>query len=122
MEQVAGARATPTILQLTFFANKSHLPTSLEAQVMATYLTAAGEPRVCAHAISVPLAMACRLRPAAKSAPLKITLDTQHPPQKLSELFADFIHSEASSGADLGDLLDSSGEMGMDLLNLPVLT
>jgi hypothetical protein len=106
---VAGARATPTILQLTFFANKSYLPTSLDAQVMATYLTAAGEPRVCSHVITVPLAMACRLRPAAKSAPLKVTLDTQYLPQKLNELFADFIHSESSTGSDLGDLLDSSG-------------
>jgi hypothetical protein len=76
---------------------------------MATYLTAAGEPRVCSHTVSVPLAMACRLRPAAKTAPLKVTLDTQYPPQKLNELFADFIHSESSTGSDLGDLLDSSG-------------
>jgi len=111
LQQVAGARATPTILQLTFFANKSHLPTSLDAQVMATYLTSAGEPRVCAHTVNVPLAMACRLRPAAKTAPLKVTLDTQYPPQKLNELFADFIHSESSTGSDLGDLLDSSGTL-----------
>lgn len=107
--QVAGARATPTILQLTFFANKTYLPTSLDVQVMATYLTSSGEPRACSHVLALPLAMSCRLRPAAKTAPLKLTLDTQHPPQKLNGLFADFIHCESSTGSDLGDLLDSSG-------------
>lgn len=117
LQQVAGARSTPTILQLNFFANKTHLPTSLDVKVMATYMTAAGEPRVCSHLVNLPLAMACRLRPAAKSAPLKLTLDTQFPPQKLNELFADFIHSESTAGSDLGDLLDASGgEMALGFM------
>ena len=111
LETVAGAPATPTILTISFIANRSFLPTSSEVVVSATYKIPSGEPRICSHAISLPLAMACKLRPPSKSAPYKLTLDTETAPLPLNELFSDFVQScaESGGGSDLGDVLDASG-------------
>jgi Bardet-Biedl syndrome 9 protein len=111
LAKVKGVSATPTILNISFIANRSCLPTGSDAILSATYKTPSGEPRLCSHTLTLPLALSSKLRPPSKTAPFKLTLDTEHPPQPLNELFADFVQScaESAGGSDLGDVLDASG-------------
>lgn len=111
LAKVAGVSATPTILNISFLANRSCLPTGSDVVISATYKTSSGEPRICSHTLALPLALSSKLRPPSKTAPFKLTLDTEFPPQPLNDLFGDFVQScaESAGGSDLGDVLDASG-------------
>jgi Bardet-Biedl syndrome 9 protein len=110
--QITGVKATPTILEVTFLANSLYLPTTLDFSVTATYLTHTNEPRLATYQSTLPFSLCCKLRIPNKVAPYKLTLDTQHPPQSLVELFSDIVqstHDMNGGNADLGDVFDSSG-------------
>lgn len=89
-----GMKSTPTMVKVYLYANKSYLPSALEATVSATYLTSKGyaylyallylipyniciyvcmylgvpgEPRVATHALQLPLYLACRPKAPVKS-------------------------------------------------------
>ena len=74
-------------------------------EIVATYQSANKEPRVAHHTVSVPLLLACRPRPALKTAAYKLTFDTLHAAVPLSVLFEDFL----SSAKELGDINTSGG-------------
>jgi Bardet-Biedl syndrome 9 protein len=80
---------------------------------VATYLSPSGEPRVTLHSVALPLHLACRPKPAAKAAQFKVTLDTEHPAQPLTDLFDDFLLSAHDLGTDVGELLGSSAAQAM---------
>jgi Bardet-Biedl syndrome 9 protein len=110
--QITGVKATPTIIDVVFLANSLYLPTTLDFSVTATYLTNSNEPRVATYQSTLPFSLCCKLRIPNKNAPYKLTLDTQHPPQSLVDLFSDIVqstHDINGGNADLGDVFDSSG-------------
>lgn len=110
--QITGAKATPTIMEVVFLANSLYLPTTLDFSITASYLTNSNEPRLAAYQATLPFSLCCRLRIPNKNAPYKVTLDTQHPPQSLVDLFSDIVqstHDINGGNADLGDVFDSSG-------------
>jgi Bardet-Biedl syndrome 9 protein len=110
--QITGAKATPTMVEVTFLANSLYLPTSLDFSITATYITHSNEPRIATFQSTLPFSLCCKLRIPNKVAPYKLTLDTQQAPQSLVELFSDIVqstHDMNGGNADLGDVFDSSG-------------
>lgn len=110
--QITGVKATPTIIDVVFLANSLYLPTTLDFSITATYVTNSNEPRVATFQSTLPFSLCCKLRIPNKNAPYKLTLDTQHPPQSLVDLFSDIVqstHDINGGNADLGDVFDSSG-------------
>lgn len=113
IQSVSGSPSTPVMVKLYFYATRLELPSKLEAEIMATYNTSNGEPRIASHIISIPLSLACRLRPAAKTAQFKLTIDTEHPAQPLTDLFDDFLYSSHESGVDFGEILGNTATAAM---------
>jgi Bardet-Biedl syndrome 9 protein len=110
--QITGVKATPTTIEVVFLANSLYLPTTLDFSVTATYTTNSNEPRVATYQATLPFSLCCKLRIPNKIAPYKLTLDTQHPPQSLVDIFSDIVqstHDINGGNADLGDVFDSSG-------------
>ena len=84
-------------------------------QVVATYTSPSGEPRVSTHTVPLPLAVACRLRPASKNATHKLTLDTPGAPAlSLTELFDDMLATNAEMGS-LEELPGQTNAMGFQM-------
>lgn len=112
---MSGVQSTPVIAYLTLFANRSFLATGLDIAISGTYTGAQGEPRVIHQALRVPLALACRVRPAVKNATHKLTLETPNvsEAQSLLELFSDFLYAQQSIGIDPDDVLGPSGAMAL---------
>jgi Bardet-Biedl syndrome 9 protein len=113
--QVSGVQSTPVIAYLTLFANRSFLAAGLDLAISGTYTGAQGEPRVIHQALRVPLALACRVRPAVKSAIHKLTLETPNASeaQSLLELFSDFLYAQQSIGIDPDEVLGQTGAMAL---------
>lgn len=109
---LTGVKSTPAIIDVIFLANSLFLPTTLEYTITVTYTANANEPRLASYQSTLPFSLCCRLRIPNKVAPYKITLDTQHSPQSLLDLFSDIVqstHDLNGGNADLGDVFDSSG-------------
>lgn len=115
ISQLSGNQSTPTILHITLYASKTHLPTSLDAQAVATYVAANGEPRVAVHPFQIPLFLACKLRPAAKNNVYKLTLESSNASHPLSDLFTDFLAACQDAGTDVSEILDASGGLAVGL-------
>jgi Bardet-Biedl syndrome 9 protein len=111
LPQVAGGKATPTVINIALVANRTFVPSSLDLKIVATYTVSTGEPRVATHIATIPLIMACRLKQASKTAIHKITLETPEGAigYPLNDLFRDYLTAyQDCVGGDLGDLLDAS--------------
>lgn len=85
------------------------MPTTTEISINCAYAGPNGEPRSLNQAVKLPLIIAGRLRPAAKSAVYKVTFETPNAEvQSLIELFSDFLASHKGIGIDAEDILGSS--------------
>ena len=114
LQQVSGAQSTPVIVHVTLFATRNFIPSTLDISVTGNYTGPNGEPRVLNQAHTLPLAIACRLRTAQKSAVHKVTVET--PDQgviPLTELFADFLVAQQTVGVDPEDILGANGSIAM---------
>lgn len=112
--QVSGAQSTPVIVHVTLMANRTFVPTSLDVLVTGSYTGPSGEPRAVNQTHSLPLAIACKLRTAQKSASYRVTLETpDHGGVALTELFADFLVAQQAIGIDAEDVLGSNGGIAM---------
>lgn len=67
-----------------------------------------GEPRVSMHPVALPLALACKPRPALKTGLFKFTLDTELPAQPLTDIFDDFLYSYQEAGMDITETLGNA--------------
>ena len=113
IEKMSTSSTTPLVVNLSCYATRSCLPISLDATLQASYTCSTGESKLSTHSISLPLALACRLRSIDKSSPFKITLDTSHEALPLTELFDDFLLASQSSGVDVGDTLGKAAAQAM---------
>lgn len=114
LQQVSGAQSTPVIVHVTLMANRSFIPTNLDIKVSGSYTGPNGEPRVVNQAHMMPLAMACKLRTAQKSATHRVTLETtEHAGVSLTELFGDFLVAQQAIGIDAEDVLGTNGGIAM---------
>jgi len=113
LSSVKGGNSTPCIVKIYFFALKSCPPASLDANVMVTYTTGKGEPRAVSQSISLPLLVACKLRPPTKTAPFKVVLDTDVEAQSLVDVFDDFLYASQESGIDVREMLGTSATHAM---------
>ena len=113
LKNISGARATPTLVKLTFFASADCLPAGLETEIVASYTAASGEPRVASHRFLLPMFIACRPKHAAKNAAFKFTLDTALPAQPLAVLFEDLIYAAVEAGQDVQEALGSTAAQAM---------
>ena len=88
----------------------------MSVQVVATYTSPGGEPRVSTHAVPLPLAVACRLKPASKNAMHKLTLDTPGVPalSLTEDLFDDMIAAAAEMGS-LEEVAGQANAMGFQM-------
>ena len=109
LESISGARATPTIVFFDFFATKTVAPTNLEAQVIASYTAANGDPQVITHIIRLPMIIACSIKAPTKVAAHKVVFDTENVvAEPLTDLFADFLLSNREMGVDVSEILGAS--------------
>lgn len=108
LKTVSGAQSTPIMTKIYFYARQDALPAGLEAQVVASYVSSNGEPRVNTIQIALPLHLACRPRPAQKTALHKITLDTDADVQPLTDLFDDYLFAYQDAGLDVKETLGNS--------------
>ena len=83
--------------------------------MVATYTSPGGDPRVSTHSVPLPLAVACRLKPASKNATHKLTLDTPGVPAlSLTELFEDMVVANAETGS-LEEVPGQANAMGFQM-------
>ena len=113
LKNISGGRSTPTMVNLLFFASPDHMPSTLDAELVASYLTTTDEPRVASHKFTLPLCLACRLRNASKSAAFKLTLDTDLSATPLTELFGDMMVAAVDTGMNVSDILGSTAAQAM---------
>jgi Bardet-Biedl syndrome 9 protein len=87
--------------------------TALEAQIVASYVSSSGEPRLTSQTLPLPLYLACRPKPAQKSALYKFTLDTEFGAQPLPDLFDDMLYAYQDLGLDVQETLGPSAVQAM---------
>ncbi|GMH86005.1 hypothetical protein TL16_g10406 [Triparma laevis f. inornata] len=103
IDKLKGGSATPMIIDITFYANASVLPTVDTVGVTAMFFTASGEPRTGTTELKLPLFFFCRLQPATKEPTFKFKLDTNKQPIMLAGLFDDMMDvlmDEERAGVD----------------------
>lgn len=113
LKSISGARSTPTIVKLTFFASTQFLPVGLEAEIAASFIAASGEPQMTSHRFLLPLCLATCLRGATKSAQYKLTIDTDHPACSLLDLFSDMVLSTGEAGGNVDGILGATASQAM---------
>lgn len=143
-DRVAGSSSTPLIIKFYMYARKGQIPTGkrlrtcmyiciycflinslvlmlicapvdLSGQILVTYTSSTGDARVLSYPVPIPLFLACRLRPAVKSASFKYTLGPEYNSDSsaskvgdsvvLTEAFDDMLYATQESGIDVSELL-----------------
>jgi Bardet-Biedl syndrome 9 protein len=89
---------------------------ALEAQIVASYVSSSGEPRLTSQTFALPLHLACRPKAAQKSALYKFTLDTEAAAQPLTDLFDDMLYAYQELGLDVQETLGPSAVQAMGFL------
>ncbi|XP_043972015.1 protein PTHB1 isoform X1 [Gambusia affinis] len=72
------------------FLNAQYLPADLTGDIVVSYSSPTGVPRVLQSRFSLPLALVCLPSSPAKNTTFKITVDTNQPPVDLSAIFREF--------------------------------
>eukprot|EP00744_Colponema_vietnamica_P002268 GILI01003593.1.p1 GENE.GILI01003593.1~~GILI01003593.1.p1 ORF type:complete len:697 (-),score=132.68 GILI01003593.1:484-2574(-) len=98
LQRLFGNR-TPEVIPVGFRVRADMPPSSLTVTVDAAFVNEGGEPRAISSSFSLPLLLVARVVPPIKTAPFKVTLDTNRAPVSLSELFQDEIAFVSSSYA-----------------------
>eukprot|EP00605_Chrysophyceae_sp_TOSAG23-4_P001036 GSChrysophyteH1.ASY1.ANO1.1139.1 assembled CDS len=102
------ARSTPVMIKLYVYARRHEIAHSLQCDMVATYKSSSGEPRIANHSVQLPLFMACTLRPPVKQAAFKFTLDTGKDPVPLTDIFDDMIFALKELGLNVGDIVGNT--------------
>lgn len=113
LDKVTGARSTPTVVKLTFYALKSAVGTSMDVTITASYQSTKGEPGIVTHALELPFFLAVRPKAPTKAAPVKLILDTEYPAVPLTELFADVLYAFQETGMDVSDVLGGNAAQAL---------
>jgi len=109
--------STPLLLTFALYASSLAPPEDLTASFSASYFSSNGEPRSISHEIQLPMLLACRVKPATKSAPLKLVLSTDDLDAiPLTELFDDYLLSNQEAGLDCQAILGPSANMALGLM------
>jgi Bardet-Biedl syndrome 9 protein len=95
IESLGGGNRTPLIIPIQVRMCNDILPSNMELPVIATYLTASGEPRTARWDIQLPLCLVCTIVAPVKNAGFKVTLDTNQPPPQLTSIFEDVVAQSA---------------------------
>ena len=101
----------------------------MNGQILVTYTSATGDARVLSYPVPIPLFLACRLRPAVKSALYKYTLGPDYNKDDvtsspggssrvgdsivLTEAFDDILYATQESGIDVTELLGNLSNYAM---------
>uniref|UniRef100_A0A3Q2NWV1 Bardet-Biedl syndrome 9 n=1 Tax=Fundulus heteroclitus TaxID=8078 RepID=A0A3Q2NWV1_FUNHE len=72
------------------FLNGPYPPADLTGDIVVSYSSPTGVPRVLQSRFSLPLALVCVLSSPAKTTKFKITVDTNQPPVDLNAIFREF--------------------------------
>ncbi|KAM4568531.1 protein PTHB1 isoform 2-T2 [Fundulus diaphanus] len=72
------------------FLNGRYPPADLTGDIVVSYSSPTGVPRVLQSRFSLPLALVCVLSSPAKTTKFKITVDTNQPPVDLNAIFREF--------------------------------
>ena len=107
------ARSTPVMIKLYMYVHRDQVASSLTCEILATYKSQAGEPRIANHTIELPLFLACALRPPTKAAAFKFTLDTGAAPVPLTEIFDDLTYALKEQGQSVGDVVGNTEAQAM---------
>ncbi|KAF3692417.1 Protein PTHB1 Bardet-Biedl syndrome 9 protein -like protein [Channa argus] len=91
-----------TAVEFSAFLNGRYPPADLTGDIIVSYSTPTGVPRVVQSRFSLPLALVCVPSSPAKTTKFKITVDTNQPPVDLKLIFPEFsAKSEDKDGNSL---------------------
>jgi Bardet-Biedl syndrome 9 protein len=107
------ARSTPVMIKLYMYVRREEIASSLKCDVVATYKSKAGEPRIANHTVQLPLFLACTLRIPVKAAAFKFTLDTGVAPIPLTEIFDDLIFALKEQGQNVSEVVGNTEAQAM---------
>eukprot|EP00357_Protocruzia_adherens_P011183 CAMPEP_0115013974 /NCGR_PEP_ID=MMETSP0216-20121206/25762_1 /TAXON_ID=223996 /ORGANISM="Protocruzia adherens, Strain Boccale" /LENGTH=822 /DNA_ID=CAMNT_0002383545 /DNA_START=48 /DNA_END=2516 /DNA_ORIENTATION=+ len=98
--------STPLNIPLSFLCRGDYFPQTTEIQVVATFMAESsneynseGEPRNTCYSFELPLALFAKVIPPAKSAPCKVTFETNKAPPAMGALFEDVLNSQPDAKA-----------------------
>ena len=102
LESIRITDESPEVMKFDIFARKIYPPSSVDMQIVSTYITSKGDPMTASITLPIPLILACRLKAATKSADFKIVLDTEFAsPIPLTEIFDEFLFANSENGVDV---------------------
>eukprot|EP00118_Oscarella_pearsei_P013887 m.115130 g.115130 ORF g.115130 m.115130 type:complete len:899 (+) comp37533_c0_seq3:53-2749(+) len=101
LEKVVSIDPSPEV-KFVFFTVGALVPFKRTVEVTASYMTDSGAPRVISCMVELPLTLFCTPCSPSKTAPFKITLDTNKPPLPLAEIFPEFIEGEQGPANAMG--------------------
>ncbi|XP_068751344.1 protein PTHB1-like isoform X1 [Montipora capricornis] len=99
---IIGDRSEPVSAEVSFYSRGGSIPSSLKAQITATYLTNSEAPRIAQTDVNFPMNVVCKCCPPMKNANHKITVDTNKPPVNLAEIFSDMVNDAVIPMAAIG--------------------
>ena len=86
-------------VQLHAYLTDSHIVSSLQLGVVATYITHQGVPHCLQKSVQLPLSLVIKPCPPIKDADFKVTLSTNKPAVSLLELFPEFVLDSSMTNA-----------------------
>uniref|UniRef100_A0A1A8JRU2 Bardet-Biedl syndrome 9 n=1 Tax=Nothobranchius kuhntae TaxID=321403 RepID=A0A1A8JRU2_NOTKU len=90
------------VVAFSAFLNGRYPPADLTGDIIVSYSSPTGVPRVLQSRFSLPLALVCVPSSPAKNTKFKITVDTNQPPVDLSSIFREFsAKTEDKDGSSL---------------------
>uniref|UniRef100_A0A1A7YUI9 Bardet-Biedl syndrome 9 n=1 Tax=Iconisemion striatum TaxID=60296 RepID=A0A1A7YUI9_9TELE len=100
------------VVAFSAFLNGRYPPADLTGDIIVSYSSPTGVPRVLQSRFSLPLALVCVPSTPAKNTKFKITVDTNQPPVDLSSIFQEFsAKTEDKDGSSLAFQLLSGAKV-----------
>ncbi len=91
------------MIPLEFRVTKGVIPADLAVEVVASYLSPAGEPRAARCAFELPLALVCQADLPLKNQQYMFTLESNRPSTpSLTELFNDLLGPAIAANPEIG--------------------
>lgn len=112
--EIVGSSDEPAIVDVSFTASNTCLPSSNVATVVASYVNDAGEPRCSVLEVALPMCLFCTVIPPVKSAEYKITLTANRAPPQLVHIFDDMVSQAVGPAAAA---LSASAAQGSNVLS-----
>ncbi|XP_032228416.1 protein PTHB1 isoform X2 [Nematostella vectensis] len=99
---VVGDRSEPVSAEVAFYTRGGSIPTTLNAQLTATYTSTGDAPRVAQCEVDFPLGLVCKGAQPMKNAQHKVTVDTNKSPANLAEVFPEMVDDAVIPLAAIG--------------------